>query len=36
MSLPENLYARIAPRSGLAVKGISVEGGVVDPGYRGE
>jgi dUTP pyrophosphatase len=32
-----NLYARIAPRSGLAAKnGIDVFAGVVDAGYRGE
>lgn len=31
------VYARIAPRSGLAVKnGIDVLAGVVDPDYRGE
>lgn len=28
-------YARIAPRSGLAVKGIDVGAGVVDADYRG-
>lgn len=32
-----NVYGRIAPRSGLAVKhGIDVLAGVVDNGYRGE
>lgn len=29
-------YIRIAPRSGLAVKGIDVGAGVVDADYRGE
>ena len=33
---PENLYLRIAPRSGLAVKGIDVGAGVVDCDYRGK
>lgn len=38
MELPDtNVYARIAPRSGLAVKhGIDVLAGVVDNKYRGE
>jgi dUTP pyrophosphatase len=36
ISLPEGYYARIAPRSGLAVKHcIDVAAGVCDPGYRG-
>ncbi len=35
--VPENTYARIAPRSGLAVKNhIQVGAGVVDEDYRGE
>lgn len=34
--LPENTYGRIACRSSLAVKGLSVEGGVIDSDYRGE
>ena len=36
MSLPDGVYCRIAPRSGLALKGISVEGGVIDSDYTGE
>ena len=36
ISLPIDSYARIAPRSGLAVKnGIDVLAGVVDSSYRG-
>ena len=35
--MPNNMYIRIAPRSGLAVKSsIDVGAGVVDPDYRGE
>ena len=37
MSLPSGMYARIAPRSGLALKhAIQVDAGVVDRDYRGE
>ena len=36
ISLPENTYGRIAPRSGLAYKfGIDVMAGVIDRDYRG-
>ena len=36
IAIPLNTYARIAPRSGLAVKnGIDVGAGVVDSDYRG-
>jgi deoxyuridine 5'-triphosphate nucleotidohydrolase len=35
-SMPKGMYLRIAPRSSLASKHITVEGGVVDADYRGE
>jgi len=37
MEIPEGLYGRVAPRSGLAAKhGIDVLAGVLDSSYRGE
>ncbi|EKM52939.1 uncharacterized protein PHACADRAFT_197375 [Phanerochaete carnosa HHB-10118-sp] len=36
MRAPHGTYARIAPRSGLAVKGIDIGAGVVDRDYTGE
>ncbi len=35
IQIPENTYARIAPRSSMSVKGIAVGAGVVDYDYRG-
>lgn len=35
ISMPQSCYARIAPRSGLAVKGIDISAGVVDSDYTG-
>lgn len=34
IAIPTDTYARIAPRSGLACKGIDVGAGVVDSDYR--
>lgn len=36
VELPENTYGRIAPRSGLASRGVDVLAGVVDRSYRGQ
>ena len=35
IAVPEGTYGRIAPRSGMAVRGISVGAGVIDADYRG-
>lgn len=35
-SMPRGTYGRIACRSGLAAKGMSISGGVIDEDFRGE
>ncbi|KAG6516457.1 hypothetical protein ZIOFF_026922 [Zingiber officinale] len=36
IQIPQNTYARIAPRSSTALRGIIIIGGVIDSDYRGE
>lgn len=37
LTMPKNVYARICPRSGIAVKShINIHAGIIDPGYTGE
>ena len=37
IELPEGVYGRLAPRSGLTVKkGLNVGAGMIDPDYRGD
>jgi dUTP pyrophosphatase len=35
MALPSNTYGQIAPRSGLATKGIDIGAGIIDEDYLG-
>src|SRR4051812_29417071 len=35
MAIPQGYYGQLHPRSSLAKKGLSVEGGVIDLDYRG-
>jgi len=36
IAIPEGTYSRIAPSSGLAIRGITVDAGVINADYRGE
>ena len=36
LELPKGMYGRVASRTELALQGVDVGGGVVDPDYRGE
>lgn len=36
VAIPPGYFGWIASRSGLAAKGVTVEGGIIDSGYRGE
>jgi len=36
VEIPKYYYIRIAPRSGLSVRGIDIGAGVIDSSYRGE
>jgi dUTP pyrophosphatase len=36
VQVPDYYYLRVAPRSGLSVKGIDIGAGVIDSSYRGE
>jgi dUTP pyrophosphatase len=35
IAVPEGTYGRVAPRSGMAVRGVAVGAGVIDADYRG-
>jgi dUTP pyrophosphatase len=34
LQMPNNMFAKIESRSGLAMKGIDARGGIIDAGYR--
>jgi dUTP pyrophosphatase len=36
LAIPPHLFGQIASRSGLALRGVFVTGGIIDPDYRGE
>ncbi|KAG6507915.1 hypothetical protein ZIOFF_033268 [Zingiber officinale] len=36
IQVPQGLYARLAPRSSIALRGIIIMGGVIDTDYRGD
>nr|UUL70693.1 polyprotein [Taro bacilliform virus]WIF19196.1 polyprotein [Taro bacilliform virus] len=36
LQMPDNVYGRIIERSSLAMRGITVQGGVIDPDFTGE
>jgi len=36
VEIPKHYYLRVAPRSGMSVRGIDVGAGVIDSSYRGE
>ena len=36
LTIPYGAYERVAPQSGLALKGINVRAGIIDSNYRGE
>ena len=35
IKMPVGVYGRVAERSGLALKGLAIGGGIIDPSYRG-
>ena len=35
LEIPRGVYGRVAPKSGLGLRGVDVLGGVIDSSYRG-